>query len=262
MVRHFCLCVCLLLSIASPLASACDTQLKVIISPSFGRAFLNGFLSQELEALSSATGCQPRVITTNTFADMLRHIKDNVYDVLIVPSMFHPYLSRLNYDWVVSGFPLLGLIVARSNSSIYILSDVKGYKVLMNDPLSQAVANWKLLEEKNGVAGENTILYAGKTEQLLYQILDDQADVTFTVSILMDRLSPKFRKKLRIIYREKNEDPAVIMVNKKLDASVKLKIQNNLAKEDIRWKKREPSIYFIPPEMESDVQKKLGLGPL
>lgn len=252
------LLLCLLVIMTQPLF-ACENGLKTLFAPAFGKAFLESFLQEEIKVIQSISDCDPIIISTNSYSDMLRHFREHEYDIAFIPSLYAPYVSQIGYERLLSGFDIVGLIVVRSDSDIYTLKDIQHHKVLMNDEFSQATADWYSRIHAGDVSHLSTLSFGGKMETLLYQLLNKQADVTFSIEALFNKLSPEFQSKLRIIDKKNGKKSASIMIGKGLSSEDRKRMSNLFLHASNRWTIDKPETYYVPEAMHLKILNKLGI---
>jgi phosphonate transport system substrate-binding protein len=193
------------------------------------------YMAKKLAPLGVTGGKIMVVEKMHLLAQALKEGKVDLFHDSLVPSMV---LSKLTgsipilRQWKYGEADYAGIIVAKKNSGIDTLADLKGKVVAFEEPhsTSASVLPRMLLEEKKlklveikspGTVKPDVVGYMyGEDGSALNRLITDRVDAATSVDREVQRLKPEIRETIKIIGRTIPVPRQIISVRKDLDPKI------------------------------------------
>jgi len=226
------------------LAEDCPKALYALIGPFFSPAFVEKTFKTTHQNISSYTGCDFEYHISENYDQYHQRIKEQDYDIILIPSMQLRYIEPWGYKHIASGLgPLDLLLLGRKNQGIFKLEDLIGKRVLLNGDISTLAVTWRsIAEDKIDIAQVN-IRYTANSDQMLMRLLRGEAEATVTFNTFYNQLPKSLQNNLSVLGTRNMQSPASIITHQRLGSHLTQKIQQAYLEDDI-WSKQRATEDF------------------
>lgn len=202
------------------------------IFPYVTPAQLMEFHSPLRDYIAKSLGRPVALVTAPDFQSFADRTQQGQYDlILTAPHMGRLAETRDGYKRLVqTGHTVQGIFLARKDSDIYRIEDLKGKRLMMAQPVSlfYQMAD-QLLRKKGLVPGESiTIIDARTHNNAMTAPLRGEADASVTGILLWGVLGQEHKDQLRIIGTTDKQPGFMLMANKRINQQDTKKLLNIL----------------------------------
>lgn len=208
------------------------TELSLGLFPYVTSTQLVQFHSPLKNYLSRILGVEVNLVSAADFETFMERTQKGEYDIIFTA----PHLGRLaekrdGYKrLVMTGHQVEGIFLAKKDSAINSLDDLKDKKIMVAQRISviyQMVQH--TLAQKGLIDGNNISIVETKTHNnALYAPLRDEADASVTGIILWETLGQEYKDKLKVIGTTGKVPGFVIMARSGMPAREQKKLQKAL----------------------------------
>lgn len=231
-IRHqpFWIALFVLLTLFTGIAHAAETPLTLGIFPYVSRGELMEYHTPLKTYLEAKLQRPVDMITAPDFVEFMARTQKGDYDLVLTA----PHLGRLaetrdGYVRVaMTGHQVKGVFLARRDSGIRTIADLKGKTIMMAQPISIVYQMGVEKLRQNGlVAGKNITVIGSRTHNnALYAPARGEADASVTGLVLWDRAEPDIRAALVEIGKTQGVPGFMLMANKRLPPELIKRIQS------------------------------------
>jgi phosphonate transport system substrate-binding protein len=182
--------------------------------------------------LSKTLGMNINLVTAPDFESFMANTEKGDYDIIFTA----PHMGRLAekrdgyHRLAMTGHHVQGLFLAKKDSAINSLDDLKDKKIMVAQRISviyQMVL--QTLAKKGLVDGKNVTIIETKTHNnALYAPLRDEADASVTGILLWETLGQEYKDKLKVIGSTNSVPGFVLMAHPRVTAQIQKKLQQAL----------------------------------
>lgn len=170
------------------------------------------------------------MVTAPDFAEFMARTQRGEYDLVLTA----PHLGRLaeardGYIRVAkTGHQVYGIFLARKDSGIHSIADLKGKTIMMAQPISIVYQMGADALRQNGlVPGKDVTIIGSRTHNnALYAPARKESDASVTGLVLWDNAEPDVRAQLIEIGRTQGVPGFMLMANKRLSPALIKRIQS------------------------------------
>lgn len=220
-ITRFSFFLALCLSLAGATAKAEDKpELVLGIFPYVTPGQLMEFHSPLRDYLANSLGRPVALVTAPDFQSFVDRTQQGQYDlILTAPHMGRLAETRDGYKRLVqTGHTVQGIFLARKDSDIHKIEDLKGKSLMMAQPVSlfYQMAG-QLLRKKGLVPGESiTIIETRTHNNAMTAPLRGEADASVTGILLWNVLGQEHKDQLRVIGTTDKQPGFMLMANKRI----------------------------------------------
>ena len=210
------------LAIASAVRAS-DTALTFGLFPYVSRGQLMDYHTPLKVYLETQLKQPVDLITAPDFAEFMARTQKGEYDlVLTAPHMARLAEKRDNYARIaMTGHQVTGIFLARRDSGIRTMADLKGKSIMIAQPISiihqMSIAH---LERNGLIPGKDVTVVGTRTHNnALYAPARHETDASVTGVLLWENADPKLREEMIDFSRTESAPGFMLMANKRLPAS-------------------------------------------
>jgi phosphonate transport system substrate-binding protein len=190
------------------------------------------FHSPLRDHLAKSLGRPVALVTAPDFQSFIDRTQQGQYDlILTAPHMGRLAETRDGYKRLVqTGHTVQGIFLARKDSDIQKIEDLKGKTLMMAQPVSlfYQMAD-QLLRKKGLIPGESiTIIDTRTHNNAMYAPLRGEADASVTGILLWNVLGQEHKDQLRVIGTTNKQPGFMLMANKRISKQDVNKLTNIL----------------------------------
>lgn len=219
-----------ILVVASGIAHAADAPLTLGVFPYVSRGQLMEFHTPLKLYLEKQLQRPVDLVTAPDFAEFMARTQKGEYDVVLTA----PHLGRLaetrdGYVRVAkTAHEVYGVFLARKDSGIRTLADLKGKSIMMAQPISIVYQMGVEELRKNGLTpGKDVTVIGSRTHNnALYAPVRRESDASVTGLVLWHKAEPDVLAELMEIGRTHGVPGFMLMANKRLSPAQIKRIQS------------------------------------
>lgn len=218
------------LALAHSLSHAAEkNELSLGLFPYVTSTQLVQFHSPLKNYLAKTLGVEVNIVTAPDFESFMQRTQKGEYDIIFTA----PHLGRLAekrdgyLPLAMTGHHVEGLFLARKDSTINSLADLKDKKVMVAQRISVIfqMVQYTLAQE-GFIDGQNISIIETKTHNnALYAPLRDEADVSVTGILLWETLGQEYKEQLKVIGSTSSVPGFIILSHPLLPAKMQKKLQ-------------------------------------
>lgn len=226
----------LILIAVSGLARGADTPLTLGVFPYVTRGQLMEFHTPLKLYLEQQLRRPVDMITAPDFRQFMARTQKGEYDIILTA----PHLARLaekrdGYIRIAkTGHLLIGVFLARKDSGIQKLADLKGKTVMMTQPISIVYQMGLEALRQNGLTpGKDVTVVETRTHNnALYAPMLQESDASLTGAVLWLRAEPNVRMQLHEIGKTDGAPGFMLMAHKRLPLALIQQIRSAIFEFD------------------------------
>ncbi len=249
-VRYFCLIFMLLLASLSHATEKIELSLGLF--PYVTPAQLIQFHNPLKNYLSKTLGIDINLVTAPDFESFMSNTEKGDYDIIFTaPHMGRLAEKRDGYRRLaMTGHQVQGLFLAKKDSAINSLDDLKDKKIMVAQRISVIYQMVLQTLAKRGLEdGKNVTIIETKTHNnALYAPLRNEADASVTGILLWETLGQEYKDKLKVIGSTNSVPGFVLMAHPRITEQMQKKLQHalfNFAKTE------EGKAYFASTRLQA-----------